>query len=107
METIDIVRWHSRTFKDCTYEGQLKKLEEEFEEYEKSGADEELADIIIVSAALAFRFNSFIGKFLVKHLYTKDKKKIVEEKMKINQKRIWAKRNGNYHHFEVEHIKGV
>lgn len=114
------VRWHIDTFKECTFESQLVKLEEELNELkdvveiEGEGVDryvEEVVDVLIVSYVLAIRFNSEVGGFVFSEMehnliseypkLAKRVKKALEDKMKINRNRIWVFENGKYHHVEV------
>ena len=114
------VHWHMDTFKECTFESQLVKLEEELNELkdvieaEGEGVDryiEEVVDVLIVSYVLAIRFNSELGGFVFSEMehnliseypvLAKRVKKALEDKMEINRNRIWVFENGKYHHVEV------
>lgn len=110
-ETIDtIIKWHTETFPDATLDGQRKKWQEEYDEWNNTevGSEEELyeiADLIIVSAGIA-RFDYMIGLYhiyraidLVYDTNLDELWKIVEKKMEKNRRRIWNKTgNGTYHH---------
>ena len=105
-----IADWHTVTFKDADKDGQLLKLDEEFDESRAETADPqkritELADCFIVASALWFRFEAAIGMFtckaIVKHCADADGElyDAIQKKMTINFNRSWKKQaNGSYHH---------
>ena len=105
-----IADWHTVTFKDADKDGQLLKLDEEFDEWRAETADPEkriteLADCFIVASALWFRFEAAIGMFIckaiVKHCVDADGElyDAIQKKMTINFNRSWKKQaNGSYHH---------
>jgi len=109
-ETIDtIIAWHKNTFKDGTLEGQLKKYDEEKEEFAKSDRKDlsELADMFIVACGVA-RFDMCWGIYTLNNVsFWRDVSgfdtcklcEAIEKKMKINKKRKWKKTaDGTYHH---------
>lgn len=107
----DIVAWHEKTFPDITLGELLLKLEEELGELEdakwKDGFEflEEIADVYIVSCALYFRFESYIGLHFLETFDSTPKKIIkdaVKDKLSKNKKRKWHKVNGIYRHKEEE-----
>jgi hypothetical protein len=113
MDKIDkeILKWHKKTFPKATFENQILKLEEENLESKKAWDKKnmtqyisELADIYIVSSVLWHRFESCIGLFYMNALWHWDQfhelADAVEEKMKINKKRVWKFENGVYRHEE-------
>lgn len=109
----EIIKWHKKTFPDATLEGQLLKLHEEVDEYEKvhtlEDKTKELADVYIVAEALT-RWGCSLGIKVFKYIFAsyfglcgKDAVdtifKEVKNKMEINKKRIWKKtKDGVYHH---------
>ena len=103
-----IANWHKQTFPDADKTGQLLKLDEEFEELVNADSDDELkelADCFIVAAALAYRYDAFIGLFtmraIVKHAADADGflYDAIVAKMEVNRARQWKKQaNGSYHH---------
>lgn len=111
IETIDtIIQWHRETFPDATLEGQKKKWQEEYDEWNNTETEtqEELcetADMIIVACGIA-RFNYMTGLYYLYRamdlMWNVDTEKLweaVESKMEKNRKRVWNKTgNGTYHH---------
>ena len=116
-ETIlSIAKWHEETFPDATLEGQLKKYEEERDEFISSDFKDlsELADMFIVACGIA-RFDiklgfsallnvSFWRSFIKMQDFDKDNfVKVIEQKMEKNRKRVWTKTaEGSYHHVNKE-----
>lgn len=109
-ETIEtIIAWHKETFPDATLEGQLKKYDEEKEEFVKSDWNDlsELADMFIVACGVA-RFDMCWGIHTLNNVsFWRDVScfdtcklcEAIEKKMKKNRKRIWNKTaEGTYHH---------
>ena len=110
----EIAKWNKLTFPAAEEKGQLAKLDEEFKELRAAIKDEtdfsvevlgELADCFIVAAALAYRFDTTIGWFvmkaIVKHCADADGElyDAIVKKMTINFNRSWKKQsNGSYHH---------
>lgn len=106
----EIVEWHKKALPECTFEGELLKLDEELSELiadQRAGrieqSHEELADVYIVSLVLAKRYKSNIGKYFVglieehpaPHLLDN-----VSRKLEINKKRSWHMVNGVFRHKE-------
>lgn len=114
-ETIKtIMDWHEQTFPDATLNSQLVKYQEEQREWVESGCKDitELADMFIVACGLA-RFDIHEGLYALSDVYdwysgeaSLDMTNLiaeVEEKMKKNRKRDWAKTaEGTYHHTNEE-----
>lgn len=109
-ETIDtIIAWHKNTFKDESLEGQLKKYDEEKEEFVKSDKKDlsELADMFIVACGIA-RFDMLNGIYALNNVNfwrgvsgfdTLKLCEAIEKKMEKNRKRVWVKSGeGHYHH---------
>lgn len=105
-----IIEWHEKTFPDATLEGQIKKFNEEYNEYHVASPDmRELADMYIVVCGIA-RFDGVIALeffsvvFQILHSWNTVGavyvfKEIIDEKMEKNRKRIWKKTGeGVYHH---------
>ena len=109
-ETIkSIIEWSEETFGDnITLKGQIKKFEDELDEWLESDREDimELADMAIVACSVArFSFADTIELFqrisyeLSRTLYTgKELEKAITKKMKINRKRKWSVGKGNYQH---------
>lgn len=106
-----IVEWHEKTFKECTIENQLLKLEHEFKEYMKEDDFHkrklELADMYIVAVTAYYRFHSYLGKFVSEEIRMGARgkaqvfKNAVDEKMDINAARKWVRLpDGTYQHEE-------
>ena len=55
-----ITEWHAKTFPDATMEDQLRKFDEEMEEYDRTPTFEELADMFIVACGLC-RFDMVVA----------------------------------------------
>lgn len=110
---LSIAKWHQETFPDATMEDQLRKFDEEMEEYERSPSYEELADMFIVACGLC-RFDLIVALsyFTIVATALNERKEIysgaifpikVAEKMKKNRNRTWEKTpQGNYHHTNTE-----
>ena len=111
-ETImTIMQWHEETFPDATLDGQRQKYREELSEYVASGEKDiyELADMFIVACGIA-RFSLKDGTDAFSDVYDwymaydsfNDNAlwDAINEKMAINRKRKWTKKNGNYKHVE-------
>lgn len=100
----DVTKWHTETFPDADLDSQIKKLEEELREYYEKFDDLELADVLICSIALWRRFGCQIGHAVfvyAEKIVGGDKaNRLVGEKMRINRKRIWQKKDGVYRHVE-------
>lgn len=100
----DVTNWHRETFPDADVESQIKKLDEELNEYYERYDDLELADVLICSIALWRRFKCQIGHAVFGYassIITGDKaNRIVAQKMRINRARNWQKINGVYRHVE-------
>lgn len=100
----DVYEWHKQTFPDADKESQLRKLEEELNEYYEKYDSSELADVIICSISLWRRFKCPIGHavFVYATSIVSGPKAnlIVSEKMKINLKRKWHNVDGIYRHDE-------
>lgn len=110
----EIVEWSMQTFPDLTIDKQRDKLNEELKEFSEAKTSEEhlieAADVYIVCAILANRFDDEISKCLrvtflsnIVSCYGEKFFEFVENKMKKNKARIWAKQeDGTYHHKEEE-----
>ena len=110
---LSIAKWHQETFPDATMEDQLRKFDEEMEEYERSPSYEELADMFIVACGLC-RFDLIVALsyFTIVATALNERKEIyssaifpikVAEKMEKNRRRTWEKTpQGNYHHTNTE-----
>lgn len=108
-----IAEWHAKTFPDATMEDQLRKFDEEMEEYERTPTFEELADMFIVACGLC-RFDMVVAMSYMTIVATalNERKEIyasavfpnkVDEKMAKNRNRTWEKTpQGNYHHTNTE-----
>lgn len=110
-ETIlSISKWHEETFPDETLDGQVSKYREEFKEWADSNCMDvfELADMFIVACGIS-RFDIYRGMFYLADVYdwlradipfdTDEFIDAVNEKMKKNRERVWAKTGeGQYHH---------
>lgn len=108
-ETIkSIIDWSEQTFPDATLDGQLDKYYEEQQEYLESKCKDitELADMFIVACGIA-RFNLIEGMYHIADVVDWFKEedwhwttfeKAINEKMKINKKREWEKKEGLYKH---------
>ena len=79
----DVANWHKEAFPDAEKESQIKKLEEELNEYYEKYDDLELADVFISSIIPSDKAN-----------------RIVAEKMRINRLRKWRIVDGVYRHVE-------
>lgn len=111
-ETVaSIIKWSEETFGDnITLEGQIKKFEDELDEWLESDREDimELADMAIVACSVArFSFEDMLDLFqrvsyeLSRTLYTgKELEKAIAKKMAINRKRKWTIGKGNYQHVE-------
>lgn len=108
----EIKDWNKKTFRNATLEGQLMKLEEEYQEMIKAmGTSDywkEKADVMIVLAGLQ-RFNSFIGHYMTISILDEmeqnrpEELKVLAEAMRTkmikNRARKWHMcGNGLYHH---------
>ena len=100
----DVCEWHEKTFPDITKEDQIKKLEEELNEYYECYDYSELADVLICAIVLRERFGSGIGKcvfYYAKSIIQETRANmIVADKLRINKKRIWKKVDGVYRHVD-------
>jgi hypothetical protein len=100
----DVTNWHKEAFPDAEKESQIKKLEEELNEYYEKYDDSELADVFICSIALWRRFKCQIGYAVFLYassIIPGDKaNRIVAEKMRINRLRKWRIVDGVYRHVE-------
>lgn len=100
----DVCEWHKETFPDITKEDQIRKLEEELNEYYECYDYSELADVLICAIVLWKRFKSEVGKcvFYYSKSIIKETRAnmIVADKLRINKKRIWQKVDGVYRHVE-------
>lgn len=102
-----IIAWHTDTFPHATYDGQIKKFEEEMEEYLSANTQqdrlEELADLIIVCCGIA-RFSTTAGLRHIAQLpfnFTRQEiDDAVQAKMIKNRQRKWTKGDGQYRHVE-------
>lgn len=102
-----IIAWHTETFPHATYDGQIKKFEEEMEEYLSANTQqdrlEELADLIIVCCGIA-RFSTTAGLRHIAQLpfnFTRQEiDDAVQAKMIKNRQRKWTKGDGQYRHVE-------
>ena len=100
-----IIAWHTETFPHATYDGQIKKFEEEMEEYLSANTQqdrlEELADLIIVCCGIA-RFSTTDGLRHIAQLpfnFTRQEiDDAVQAKMIKNRQRKWTKGDGQYRH---------
>lgn len=100
-----IIAWHTETFPHATYDGQIKKFEEEMEEYLSANTMpnklEELADLIIVCCGIA-RFSTTDGLRHIAQLpfnFTRQEiDDAVQAKMIKNRQRKWTKGDGQYRH---------
>lgn len=124
-ETIDtIIKWHTETFPDATFSGQIEKFSEEEEEFREARALDnrkesyelaikELADMFIVCCDIA-RFDSvesmdyfnevregfykMFNEYIGVNTFV-DFQEALNNKMEKNRKRIWNKTaDGQYHH---------
>lgn len=100
-----IAKWHCETFPKTNLGAQCAKLEEEIQEFQQDQSVEEAADIAIVAIALKDRFCcegifTFVMNTLFQLYLEKDIDIVIDEKMEINAKRVWEKKNGTYHHKE-------
>ena len=102
-----IIAWHTETFPHATYDGQIKKFEEEMNEYLSATTMpnklEELADLIIVCCGIA-RFSTTDGLRHIAQLpfnFTRQEiDDAVQAKMIKNRQRKWTKGDGQYRHVE-------
>lgn len=102
-----IIAWHTETFSHATYDGQIKKFEEEMEEYLSANTQqdrlEELADLIIVCCGIA-RFSTTDGLRHIAQLpfnFTRQEiDDAVQAKMIKNRQRKWTKSDGQYRHVD-------
>ena len=97
----EIAGWHTNTFPETTFSGQLLKLEEELEEFRQTTTRaeslKELADVFIVCAGLT-RWNSHIAQiilieFILKNQFGFSGEEIIQAikaKMEINKERTKA-----------------
>ena len=100
-----IIAWHTETFPHATYDGQIKKFEEERNEYLSATTMpnklEELADLIIVCCGIA-RFSTTDGLRHIAQLpfnFTRQEiDDAVQAKMIKNRQRKWTKGDGQYRH---------
>lgn len=100
-----IIAWHTETFPHATYDGQIKKFEEEMNEYLSATTMpnklEELADLIIVCCGIA-RFSTTDGLRHIAQLpfnFTRQEiDDAVQAKMIKNRQRKWTKGDGQYRH---------
>lgn len=104
--TIDcVVNWHKETFPDATKEEQLKKLEEELNEFYQDLHNMELADVLICAIVLIERFKSPIGRVVFNGFanhpdFYPSLDEIISKKIQINKSRTWQKIDGVYRHVE-------
>lgn len=110
-ETIQsISEWHKQTFPDATLEGQIKKFNEERDEYKQTPTFFELADMFIVACGIS-RFDSILALDYFKEVHKKLQRKkwlyfnakdlfieIINIKMNTNRRRQWNKVGGLYKH---------
>lgn len=102
-----IIAWHTATFPHATYDGQIKKFEEEMNEYLSANTQqdrlEELADLIIVCCGIA-RFSTTAGLQHIAQLpFNFTRREIdnaVQQKMTKNRQRKWTKGDGQYRHVD-------
>lgn len=113
IESIETIKqWHKETFPDATLAGQLKKFQEEMDEFKTSEAEalqlEELADMVIVSVGVS-RFDNSFGVKLRQLCYflAADNRydmtelwDTIDKKMEKNRARKWNKKDGLYKHVE-------
>lgn len=100
-----IIAWHTETFPHATYDGQIKKFEEEMNEYLSATTQqdrlEELADLIIVCCGIA-RFSTTDGLRHIAQLpfnFTRQEiDDAVQAKMIKNRQRKWTNGDGLYRH---------
>ena len=100
-----IIAWHTETFPHATYDGQIKKFEEEMNEYLSANTQqdrlEELADLIIVCCGIA-RFSTTAGLQHIAQLpfnFTRQEiDDAVQAKMIKNRQRKCTKGDGQYRH---------
>lgn len=105
-----IAQWSYKVFPNLTMESQLKKLEEELQEAEKeygvnlSRWRQEMADVSIVACILEERLNSRVGEAINQYIAKLPEYHLImsarDEKMEINQVRIWGYEDGIYRHKE-------
>lgn len=104
----EIAEWHKNTF-DTTKEEQLIKLKEEIQEYhEAENFDDivnEMADVMIVVAALVYRYEDESYHNIMMNAIDENKisQKIlydaIKTKFEKNKRRKWEKQpDGTYHH---------
>ena len=102
----DVVDWHYSKFPDCTFEDEIKKLEEELAEFSVDHNEEELADVLIVSVVLMCRYKSNIGIEIFNSFWDFENEdyleKIIKAKLERNKKRIWHKVKGVYKHVNFQ-----
>lgn len=102
-----IIAWHTETFPHATLDGQIKKFEEEMDEYLSASTLtnrlEELADLIIVCCGIA-RFNTATAMRHIAQLpfnFSADEiNTALYDKMRINRQRKWTKSDGQYRHVD-------
>lgn len=102
-----IIAWHTETFPHATYDGQIKKFEEELNEYLSAPTMpnklEELADLIIVCCGIA-RFSTTDGlRHMAQLPFNFTRQEIddaVQAKMIKNRQRKWTKGDGKYRHVD-------
>ena len=99
-----IVAWHKKTFPNISPLDQVKKLEEEKQEFfESNYSIKEYVDVLIVAIVLKYRFDIETGLAFAGQYWHKFKKKDVFKELKVkmnkNVHRRWDFINGVYHHF--------
>lgn len=103
---IEIKKWHTKTFRESLV-SQFLKCEEEMKEFKETPIMEEYADCFIALSALAFRFDSEVGKVLwkdmVKNLESIDNDRIyrgIVHKFEVDKIRRFEKKGKVYRHIE-------
>lgn len=105
-----IIEWSQQTFPGATLDGQIDKYQEEYDEWVQSNRRDvsEWADLFIVACSIC-RFDAMEGFEHLHHVFLEylkskflwdDLCNAIDEKMKINRSRNWAKLDGQYRHKE-------
>lgn len=110
-ETIkSIIEWSEQTFPDATLDGQLRKFEDEWDEFFAENDHNkkiiELADVFIVAFSIC-RFDLAEGVLHIAEamrlfgetpysLYRLEE--AIRKKMETNRSRVWEKKDGQYQH---------
>lgn len=106
-----ILNWHFDALPDCNINDQRIKVHKEAREYyyaklhkDKKGMLEEIADYYIASLVLYMRYHDYSAKFICERLEKSKSfdriKQAVDEKMDINETRVFKKINNEWRHIE-------